>query len=126
MQRLLGIIFLSDPQINLNRLGCAKKRTEMRSKVWWAIAFWLCICMIISLKPVVTPFGIAAVGSGLVITNKSQTQAQTQDGVLCSISISDSGMVIIKILRLFSYSGLSIKVRNPEIGLYLAQESYSR
>ena len=35
---------------------------------------------------------------------------------------SDSGMVIIKILRLFSYSGLSIKLRYPEIGLYLAQE----
>ena len=47
----------------------------------------------------------------MVITNKSQTQAQTKDGVLCSISIS--GMVIIKILRLFS---------NLEIGLYLAQE----
>ena len=35
-------------------------------------------------------------------------------------SISDSGMVIIKILRLSSYSGLSIKLRNPEIGLHLA------
>ena len=42
------------------------------------------------------------------------------------VSILDSGMVIIKILRLFSYSGLSIKLRNPEIGLYLAQELYSR
>ena len=38
--------------------------------------------------------------------------------ILCS----DSGMVIIKILRLFSYSGLSIKLRNLEIGLYFAQE----
>ena len=36
------------------------------------------------------------------------------------------GMVIIKILRLFLYSGLSIKLRNPEIGMYLAQELYSR
>ena len=35
-------------------------------------------------------------------------------------SISDSGMVIIKILRLFSYSGLSMKLRNREIGLHLA------
>ena len=51
----------------------------------------------------------------MVITNKSQTHAQTQDGVLCSIPIS--GMVIIKILRLFS---------NLEIGLYLAQELSSR
>ena len=64
--------------------------------------------------------------SWMVITNKSQAQAQTQDGVLCSISISNSGMVIIKILRLFSYSGLSLKLRNPEIGLYHAQELYSR
>ena len=34
-------------------------------------------------------------------------------------------MVIIKIGRLFSYSGLSIKLRSPEIGLYLVQELYS-
>ena len=61
---------------------------------------------------------------GVVITNKSQTQ--TQDGVLWSISISDSGIVIIKILGLFSNSGLSLKLRNPEIGLYLAQKLYSR
>ena len=43
-----------------------KKMTEMRSKVCRAIGFWLCICMIISLKPVVIPFKIAAVGSGLI------------------------------------------------------------
>ena len=58
--------------------------------------------------------------SHVMITNKPQTQAQTQDGVLCSISISESGMVIIKLLRLFSYLGLSIKLRNPEISLYPA------
>ena len=58
----------------------------------------------------------------VVITNKSQTQAQIQDGWNFVLnSISDSGMVIIKILRLFSYSDLSIKLKNPEIGLYLAQ-----
>ena len=34
----------------------------------------------------------------MVITIKSQ--AQTQDGVLCSISVSDSGMVIIKNLEI--------------------------
>ena len=62
----------------------------------------------------------------VVITNKSQTQVQTQDGVLNSISVSDSGMVIIKILRLFSYSGLSLKFRNLEIGLYPTQELYLR
>ena len=49
----------------------------------------------------------------VVITNKYQ--AQTQDGVLSSISISDSGMVIIK--RLFSYSDLSITLRNHESAL---------
>ena len=41
-----------------------KKMTEMRSKVCRAIGFWLCICTIISLKPVVIPIEIAAVGSG--------------------------------------------------------------
>ena len=55
--------------------------------------------------------------SGVVITNKSQTQAQTQDEVLCS--------------------GFYLRLRNgdyqnPEIvfilrpGLHLAQELYSR
>ena len=39
---------------------------------------------------------------------------------------SDSGMVIIKILRLFSYSGLSLKFKNLEIGLYSTQELYLR
>ena len=43
---------------------------------------------------------------------------------LCSISIS--GMVIIKILRLFSYSGHSLKLNNLEIGLYPTQELYLR
>ena len=63
MQKLLRILFISDPQINnLNRLGCAKKMTEMRSKVWRVMA----ICMIISLKPAVIPFDIAAVGSGFI------------------------------------------------------------
>ena len=57
--------------------------------------------------------------------NKSQTQAQTQNGVLCSFSISDSVMVLFQILRLFLFSELSIKLRNPEIGLYLDQELYS-
>ena len=55
----------------------------------------------------------------MVITNKSQTQAQTPDGVLCSTSISVSGVVIIKTLRLFSYPGPSVKLGNPEIGLYI-------
>ena len=43
---------------------------------------------------------------------------------LCSISIS--GKVIIKILRLFSYSGHSLKFKNLEIGLYPTQELYLR
>ena len=62
----------------------------------------------------------------MVITIKSQTQAQTQDEVFCSISVSDAGIVIIKILRLFSYSGLSLKFRYLEIGLYSTQELYLR
>ena len=41
---------------------------------------------------------------GVVITNKSQTQ----DGVLCSISISDTGMANSKILRLFAAGRLSL------------------
>ena len=32
-KRWLNIMFMSDPQINLNRLGCVKKMTEMRSIV---------------------------------------------------------------------------------------------
>ena len=57
----------------------------------------------------------------MVITNKSQTQAQTQDGVLCSgINLRLRG-VIIKILRSFSCSGLSTKLRNPEYASYLTQ-----
>ena len=40
--------------------------------------------------------------------------------------ISISGMVIIKILRLFSYSGHSLKFKNLEIGLYPTQELYLR
>ena len=35
-------------------------------------------------------------------------------------------MVIIKILRLFSYSGHSLKLNNLEIGLYPTQELYLR
>ena len=30
MQNLLRILSISDPQISLNRLGCTKKKTEMR------------------------------------------------------------------------------------------------
>ena len=48
------------------QVGVREKMTEMRSKLCRAIAFWLCICIIISLKPVVIPFEIAAVGSGLI------------------------------------------------------------
>ena len=33
-KKLLSIMSISDPQINLNRLGSVKKMTEMRSKVW--------------------------------------------------------------------------------------------
>ena len=33
-KKLLSIMSISDPKINLNRLGSVKKMTEMRSKVW--------------------------------------------------------------------------------------------
>ena len=33
MKKLLNIMSISDPKINLNRLGSVKKMTEMRSKV---------------------------------------------------------------------------------------------
>ena len=65
-KKLLRSIFISDPQINLNRLGCAKKMTEMRSIAVEGHRVWLCICMIFSLQPVVIPFGIAAVGPGFI------------------------------------------------------------
>ena len=34
MKKQLSIMSISDPQITLNRLGCMKKMTEWRSKVW--------------------------------------------------------------------------------------------
>ena len=33
-KKWLSIMSISDPKINLNRLGSVKKMTEMRSKVW--------------------------------------------------------------------------------------------
>ena len=49
MQKLLRIISMSDPQISFNRLGCAKKMTEMRSIAVEGHRVWLCICVTISL-----------------------------------------------------------------------------
>ena len=44
MQTLLRIMSISDPQISLNRLGYAKKMTEIRSIAVWGHRVWLCIC----------------------------------------------------------------------------------
>ena len=46
---------------------------------------------------------IRKTGQWVVTTNKSQNRTQTEDGFFCLIS--DSGMVLITIKRLFSYSG---------------------
>ena len=48
-QTILRIISISDPQISFNRLGCAKKMTEIRSIAVECHRVWLCICVTISL-----------------------------------------------------------------------------
>ena len=53
MQKFLHILSISDPQISLNRLGCAKKMTEMRSIAVEGHCVWLgtyahiyvCVCV---------------------------------------------------------------------------------
>ena len=48
-QNLLRILSISDPQVSLNRLGCAKKMTELRSIAVWGHRVSLYICLTISL-----------------------------------------------------------------------------
>ena len=48
--KLLRNISISDPQVSLNRLGCAKKKiTEMQSIDVEGHSIWLFICVTISL-----------------------------------------------------------------------------